>query len=240
MKFNGSGGGSFLAHNGKYLCVDDGDQIKASRENKGPWETFQIEIQDQPIQKKIDSIDSGGTGTINLIEGVYRGVLNIDMSRSVNLIGVGPGRTFVDGGNTSSVFTVGKTNSGTSVKLTGITIHGGSSEYGAGINNFGRLIMGDTTITENIASNSGGGVYNHDGTVDMMNGVTKDNIAAYGGGIFNHGVLNLHMDGIINNTALGRGSVDAGKGGGIWDEGTFNFKAGYIYNNQPDDIYRPP
>jgi hypothetical protein len=37
----------------------------------------------------------------------------------------------------------------------------------------------------------------------MMSGVIEDNIAAYGGGIFNHGVMNMHVGGIINNTALG-------------------------------------
>ena len=61
---------------------------------------------------------------------------------------------------------------------------GGSSEYGGGINNFGKLTLFDIAITGNIASNSGGGIFNH----GNMTGTTvkiSDSSAGLGAGIFN-------------------------------------------------------
>ncbi len=78
-------------------------------------------IQNGPLQGAIDAVGSGGT--IQLKEGIYRQTVNID--RSVNIIGAGPGKTFVNGDKIGSVFTIGKTKPNIDVKLSGMTIQGG-------------------------------------------------------------------------------------------------------------------
>jgi hypothetical protein len=71
------------------------------------------------------------------------------------------------GSNTGSVFTIGKSNLDIDVKLAGITIRGGSSKYGAGVNNFGRLTVEGSSITGNNANKGGGGIYNENGVVTI-------------------------------------------------------------------------
>jgi hypothetical protein len=261
---DGNGGWSFRASSEKYLSVGDGDLIKASRGKVDAWETFQIEIPES-IQGKLDALGPGGTGTIYLKEGVYRGTVNIDELKSVNIIGVGFGRTVVDGDNKGTVITVGRDNSDIDVKLAGMIIRGGLSEHGGGIYNYGRLTLEDADIIGNTATYSGGGVYtykgslnikgsrivrnraahqggdiiNYEGTVNMDSGTIGSNIAAYGGGVLNHlGVMSMSKGDITNNIALGRSRTDPlGEGGGVWNFGTFDFKGGCVTNNQPDDVY---
>jgi hypothetical protein len=265
---DGKGGWAFKAANGKYLCADDGKDywhnwITANRKDIGPWETFQIEILDRPLQKEIDAIGPGGT--INLNEGVYRGAVNID--KPVNLIGAGSGRTVIDGDNKGTVITIGETNSDIDVKLAGVIVRGGLDGHGGGVFNHGRLTIEDVDVMENQATYSGGGIYNYEGslhivnsrilrnraahqgggiinyegTVNMDSGLIEGNIAAYGGGVLNHGLMDMCTGSIINNMALGRSATEPqGEGSGVWNDRAFNFKGGCVSNNRPDNVYHKP
>ena len=72
MECDANGGWSFLARNGKYLCVADGGWIKTV-----PKETFRLELLDEPtLQDQIDKAQSGDT--INLKEGIYTGTVTIE------------------------------------------------------------------------------------------------------------------------------------------------------------------
>ena len=163
--YKGEGRYVFKTYNGCYLKVEDDGRFTPAvvADFSGSYDTFQIEIQDEPIQKAID--DTGPGGTIYLKEGVYRGT--VTTNRSVNLIGAGSGTTFVDEDKKGSVLPIGKTNSNIDVTLAHMVIQKGLSENGGGINNFGRLTLEDTIITRNEATGSGGGVSNKEGTMVM-------------------------------------------------------------------------
>lgn len=116
MECNGTGGWSFRARNGKYLCVDQGDQIKASRDNIGSRETFQIELLSEPtLQDQINAAKQGDT--ISLKEGLYGGTVDID--KSITITGAGTGKTVIDGDRKGSVFTTGAFNPDIEVPLGG-------------------------------------------------------------------------------------------------------------------------
>jgi len=235
--------------------------MKAAGDKIGPWETFQIDILDQPLQGAIDAVGPGGT--VRLEEGVYRGRINTE--KSVNIIGAGSGRTVVDGDNKGTVITIHRYNSDVDVKLIGVAIRGGLDGHGGGIYNQGHLTIEDAAIIGNNATYSGGGVYNFEGSLDIVNSRIVMNRAAHqGGGIFNYeGTANINNSTIQNNTAyydggilshlgaitlsasdiednmaLGLSSTDPlGEGGGVWSFSTFDFKGGCVKNNQPDDVY---
>lgn len=226
MEYNRSGGWSFRARNGKYMCADnDYERIRATSYDKGPSETFILEVVGSNLQDQINAVSSGGT--VYLQEGVYRGSAVID--KPVNIIGSTSG-TFLDGGGKGSVLTIGKSNPNVDVGLYQIAIRGGSSEYGGGINNFGRLTLETILITGNTASNSGGGIFNHGSTV-CTTAVISNNSANLGAGIFNDVGSKLVLD-IVDIT-----SNTAGKrGGGVLNKGNMVFEGGTIWANIPDEV----
>jgi hypothetical protein len=192
----------------------------------GSYDIFQIEIQDELIQKAIDAVGSGGT--IYLKEGVYKGPVTID--KSVNIFGADSGETFIDGNQQGSVFTIGKPDLNVDVELSTFTIRGGSSDFGGGINNFGRLTLEDILITGNTASNSGGGIFNH-GSTTCTSVKISDNSANSGAGIFNDAGSFLALDCIYIES-----NIATTRGGGILNNGNMDFKGGTVFGNRPDDI----
>ena len=66
------------------------------------------------------------------------------IDKSVNLVGVGSGKTVVEMDNKDTVFTIGGDNPDIDVSLKGILIRGGLNEHGGGIYNYGRLTIEDT------------------------------------------------------------------------------------------------
>lgn len=254
MECNGRGGWSFLARNGNYVCVREHGMVEASTSSP---EYFQIEIQDQPIQKAIDAIGPGGTFKLN--EGVYKG--NVVIDKPVNLIGVGSDKTFVDGDENGSVFTIGGNNSDIDVKLTGITIQGGSSEIGGGINNYGRLVIEDSIITGNVAE-FGGGIFNHNGTstvtINRVN-IIGNSVTYDGAGVYNSvGTLIINGGNITENKAeVGAGvfndlgqvimkdgnitkNIATQRCGGILNDGSLDFEGGSVVKNTRGNVYTVP
>jgi len=205
------------------------------------------------------TIDAAGPGdTIQLKEGIYRQTVTID--RSVNIIGAGPGKTFIDGDKRGSVFSIGKTNPDIDVKLSGVTIRGGSSSDGGGINNSGRLTVEDSTITGNTAEFGGGisnfgaaaelrvnnvsiignsvvydgaGIYNNLGVLIINSGTITENTAEVGAGVFNnHGTVVVNGGTIMKNTATKRC-------GGLLNNGAMDLRGGNIVDNTLGNVYTP-
>ena len=207
------------------------------------------------VQDSLQAAINAG-GTVYLKEGVYRQTMTID--RSVNIIGMGSGRTVVDGDKKGSVFTIVKTNPNIDVKLSGMTIRGGKSEIGGGINNYGRLIVENSAITGNTAEFDGGtsnhngtstvtianvditgnsaahddaGIYNSVGTLIINSGNITGNNAEVDAGVFNDlGKVILKDGNITRNTATQRC-------GGILNDGFMDFERGSVVKNTRGNVY---
>src|SRR5262249_5605690 len=98
----------------------------------------------------------------------------------------GPGANLltISGGGKSRVFEVYG-----SASISGLTITGGSADYGGGLRNEGgALALTNCTISGNHASIDGGGVYTHKGgATTIYECAVSENTAAHrGGGIFDY------------------------------------------------------
>jgi hypothetical protein len=226
--YKGDGGYVFKTYNGGYLKVEDDGRFTPAivADFSGSYDIFQMEIQDEPIQKSIDTIRPGGT--IYLKEGVYKQTVTID--KPVSIYGADSGETFIDGDHRGPVFTIGKTNSDVDVEVYTITIRGGSSENGGGINNFGRLTLFDVAITRCTASNSGGGVFNHGRANCVTLGISNCS-AELGAGVFNDVGSDLAL-----NSVLIQHNIARSRGGGVYNKGSMRFGGGTVHWNEPDEI----
>lgn len=163
------------------------------------------------LQSAINDAQSGDI--INAVSGTYKE--NVRISKSLTIMGAGPGKTILDGTQAGSVATI----SGGTVALNCISITKGKAEYGAGIlNNGGSLSVTGCTIYGNIATKSGGGVYNsNNGILTVTGSSISGNYATNsGGGIWNNGgTLTVSGSNINGNVAASNG----GGGGGILNSG---------------------
>src|SRR5262249_10562672 len=102
----------------------------------------------------------------------------------------GAGKIVVDGNHASGVFLV---DAGAHVTLSGLTIEGGSTSQGAGIENSGTLTIANCTISGNTASFAGGGVRNDAGFVTIVGSLIAGNTGNNSAGISNNnGTLTLN------------------------------------------------
>jgi CSLREA domain-containing protein len=123
-----------------------------------------------------DVIDlSGISGTITLGD-------TLDFASNISLLGPSASVLALDG-NGNRVIEVGST---ATVKIEGVKVTGGSSAgSGGGILNKGTLTLTDTTISRNFAGR-GGGIYNFNDTLILTNSTVSENEASdIGGGIYN-------------------------------------------------------
>lgn len=151
-------------------------------------------------------------------DGEATGDLNI--TRTMTLIGNGAGNTIIDGNGSvlgDHVFEITGT-----VGISGVTIqHAYSSNIGGGIVNNGKLTLINTAVISNTAGGIngwGGGIFSS-GPLTLTNssisGNTTSNSNAYGGGIFSQGGLRL-----INSTVSGNSTAGTiGFGGGMYTSG---------------------
>ena len=100
-----------------------------------------------------------GPQTITLTGGA------LDITQPVAISGPGAANLTINGNNADRVLIVGHNWSSPTlslvVKISGVTITGGNSSYGAGLLNFGSLTVTNTTFANNSAGTSGGGgLYN--------------------------------------------------------------------------------
>jgi hypothetical protein len=134
------------------------------------------------------------------------------------------------------IFTV---NANAQVTISGLTISGGRSAFAGGIENFGMLMVTNSTISGNSASSTGGstggGIENETGTLIVTNSTISGNSASStgfgggsGGGIDNFGgTLIVTNSTISGNTASGSNSV----GGGIWNQATLTLTNSTLSGN---------
>lgn len=183
------------------------------------------------------------------------------IDRSVNIVGMGSGRTVVDGDRKGAVFTIGKANPDIDVRISGVTIQSGADKSGGGINTSGRLVIenstikGNTaefgggiyiehntgakvtisnvTIKENSVTRDGAGIYNCAGTLIINSGTITGNTAEVGAGVFNdEGTMVMKGGVITGNTATLRC-------GGVLDLGYMDFRGGAIVDNTLGNVYTP-
>jgi len=225
---DGSGGWTFRASNGQLFCAENGggDKVLANRGAIGSWETFSLEVITQEVRDSIQAaIAAARPGdTIQLKEGIYRQNVNID--KSVNVNGVGEGKTIVDGGQVGSVFTIPP---GVTTTLERMTIQNGKADRGGGIRNFGTAKITSCIISRNgnTATTGGGGIFNEEtGRATITGSTISGNNADWGGGIFNYGTATITGSTISGNTARTNG------GGGIFNEGTATITSSTISGNR--------
>ena len=146
---------------------------------------------------------------------------DLNLRRSMTILGSGPEQTIIDAGGLDRVFDVVLGN----VILQGLTIQGGfvSSEedafefYGGGIRNEANLTLVDTVVTGNVAA-SGAGVANYNGDLTVERSVVRSNGSENtlrGGGIFNHGYYDTANLELTETTISGN---QANRGGGIMND----------------------
>jgi hypothetical protein len=151
-----------------------------------------------------------GLGMITLSGNTGLPSINQDMTI------VGPGAdALIVNGNGIPGYSVFAINAGTTVSLFGLTIVGGNTTGGGGINNAGTLTV-DNCIISNNTSFGGGGILNS-GMLTVSNCTISGNSANTaefgGGGILNFGTL------LVSNCTIAGNSSDL-QGGGVYSHGT--------------------
>lgn len=192
------------------------------------------------IQEAVYAARPGDTITVSA--GAFRENIHID--KSLKILGAGASKTFIDGSQAGSVFTIGNDDPNIDVTLSGIAIKEGSGSLvqvnenqpnkyvcGGGILNYGRLNLTDCIIFNNTAFN-GGGIFNKR-TVNINNGTTViRNIANNGGGIFNNcgsqdmAEVNLNEGSAVENNIADQDGAGIYSGGYCVGFNTVNINAG--------------
>jgi predicted outer membrane repeat protein len=108
--------------------------------------------------------------------------------------------------------------------VTDCEISYGGAFTGAGIENYGKLALADSTVSHNTAGSFGGGVENL-GILNVSSSVIEYNSGGDGGGIYNlFASLSLHNAVVAGNTA-------SGSGGGIYNQGSMEIEDSTIRGN---------
>ena len=175
--------------------------------------------------------------------------LLIDRGVTIDASALANGVT-IDAGLKSRVFTV-SAPIGQSVELIGLTITGGSADVGGGILNRNMLTLSDVSLHHNTSTGYGGGIHTT-GNLSIGNSHVSDNVASRGAGI--HGEdSNVSVTGsfILGNSASQHGgginsfngdvtilgsdvsmNVASSYGGGVaLDDGTFVVEQSTISQN---------
>ncbi len=132
---------------------------------------------------------NGGAETITFDETVFKTAQTIDLNGSrlelsdtsgtETIAGPKAGVT-VNGGGLSGVFAI---DPSAKASISGLTITGGSSWVGGGVDNdLGTVALTNCTVSGNSSGGSGGGVYNLSGTVALTNCTVSGNSCANGNG----------------------------------------------------------
>lgn len=151
----------------------------------------------------------------------------ITIDKSLMIEGPGANLLTVMRDSGAGPFRIFQVNSGKTVTIAGLTISGGSADFGGGILTGGTLTINSCTLSGNSANQSGGGILNV-GMLTILNSTFSDNTAGFGGGIFNgQGATTT-----INNSTFSSNSADTGfGGGGIANLGALTINNSTIANN---------
>ncbi len=165
---------------------------------------------------------SGVTGTIKLTSG------DLDMDQNLNIEGPGAGNLTISGNGKNQVFFV---NQYVTATIAGLTIADGyTTEYGAGIENFGLLNVSNCTLSGSNSTFEGGGIANEDtGALNVINSTLSGNSAIAGGAILNDGTLT-----VTNSTFSTNSAQD--EGGCIFNNGSANVTNSTLVGNSAVSI----
>ena len=170
-----------------------------------------------------EGINKATAGDIILVAtGVYSE--HITLSKSVTISGTGSSNVFVDGSYTGRVFTI---NSSANVTLQGMTMRNGSVDGspGGGIYNAGTLILKNSAVLSNTATNNSGGAIGNIGTLTITQSILAHNSTVSGGAIYSYdGTLVLQDVTVRDNFAASTGGAFFLEGGGtvIMERTTIN------------------
>jgi hypothetical protein len=167
----------------------------------------------------------GVSDTINIPAGTYTNAIptthedlnadgDLDVLKSVALVGAGATSTFIDGGAIDRVFHIDPTGTLRTVSISGVTIRNGSSGAGGGIMTAALLTITNSIITNNTVTGDGGGISSQGGKVTLVNSTLSNNTGGTGGigGFDNEN--DAFLD-ITNSTISGN---TGGKVGGIYSK----------------------
>ncbi len=208
--------------------------------------------QDCSLREAIIAANAAPGSTVSIPAGLYALSItgtgedsaaagDLDITADMTITGAGRDSTIIDANGIDRVFHITGTYT---VSISGVTISGGSLtstsgvsglDHGAGINNYGGLLLSDSIVSGNSTYALGGGIFGF-GSTTITNTIVSDN-RAYSGGGFSGGSLTINDSAILNNTAsLGAGISNAGsritihnshisgntasrEGGGIYNRG---------------------
>ncbi len=187
---------------------------------------------------------AAGTYTENLVETLA--------VQNVTLNGAGVGSTIIDGSASGRVLeTTGN------VTITGVTIQNGYIDPsdifgGAGVTNFGTLLLQDSLITGNSTTGGGGGIFNSNQLTLRNSEVSGNSADSIGGGIVNYsgdtltvtnsliagnsanqgaGIYSIGSTTVTSSTIQGNNAENSGAGVAVW-AGTAVFDQTTIYQNE--------
>ena len=154
------------------------------------------------------SDDANASGDLDIAPAAATDLLTIQ--------GAGAGLSLIDGNDLDRVVHVATTLGG--LRLVDLTVQNGqvAEAGGAGVLNWGTLILQDVVISNNTVSGTstdaiGGGLCNGcvtgTGTATLINTSIANNAARRGGGIFSNRPLTIGASSIITNTAQSGGGI---------------------------------
>ena len=165
-----------------------------------------IDVGGVSLRDALAAIDPGGTITFadELMGTIVLGGTELVIDRTVNIDG--DGDITVDANSQSRVFSVsdGSDDTEITVAISGLTISGGVSDFGGGIENDENLTLNNSIVTGNLSA-TGGGILNGYSTLNLIDSTVSGNsVINFGGGIAAFsagGNLNLSNSTISSNSA---------------------------------------
>lgn len=145
--------------------------------------------------------------------------LELSGTTGINIIGPGANKLTINGGGSSSNFSVITVDANVPAVLYGVTISSGkTNSNGGGIVNSGNLTALDSAVAGNTAGGNGGGIYSG-GALSVVGSTISGNTAVTGGGIdANSGTLVIEESTVSGNTVSN--GTNPANGGGIESSGT--------------------
>ncbi|MBZ0253368.1 MAG: CSLREA domain-containing protein, partial [Candidatus Methylomirabilis sp.] len=131
---------------------------------------------------------------------------DLDILRTVDVVGAGRDDTIVDGGGLDGVFYVKGSNllPGIRVRFKRMTIQNGHSATDGGAINidlgYARTYVLDCAILDNIADRDGGGVSTYGYTLTLLDSLIEGNSASRGGGVSHF--YNYAQSGLIRRSVV--------------------------------------
>src|SRR5208337_2202921 len=162
----------------------------------------------------------GGTGNQYVIKFAVKGTIDLTgalpaLDNNIAIKGPGAKNLTVQRNPTASPFRIFTVDTGDTVNISGLTIAGGYTHDGGGLDNFGTLTVSNSVFSSNFAG-GGGGLYNESGATATVIGSTfTRNSADLGGG---GGLENFGTATVIGSTFSSNGAD--GGGGGLENFGT--------------------